>query len=303
LQLPPLSPAIPRLARDVTAGSRDPWEAALRLSHFLSTRYRYTLALKQTTALEPLEEFLFVRRSGNCEYFAAALAVMLRTLDIPARVVGGFQRGEWNPYGRYFMVRFSDAHSWVEAYFDGLGWVTLDPSPRADAEAALRPGAMALYLDALRMRWYRYVINWSLQDQVFVAAAVQRQADEFRLALSWLGARAARPWLLGGGAALALGLLGWAVWRGLGAQPGRQGPRIPPFYARALRTLARQGLEPAPAETARQFHARVGDAVPAWGPPLAALTRQYERARFGAAPLTPEELGEMERCLGALGQR
>ena len=76
-----------------------------------------------------------MRRSGNCEYFAAALAVMLRSLGIPARVVGGFQRGEWNPYGRYFMVRLQDAHSWVEAYIDGAGWVTLDPSPRADAEA------------------------------------------------------------------------------------------------------------------------------------------------------------------------
>ena len=62
-----------------------------------------------------------MRGSGNCEYFAAAMAVMLRSLDVPARVVGGFQRGEWNPYGRYFMVRLSDAHAWVEAYVEGRG--------------------------------------------------------------------------------------------------------------------------------------------------------------------------------------
>ena len=87
------------------------------------------------TTLAPLEEFLFVRRSGNCEYFAAAMAVMLRSIGVPARVVAGFQQGEWNPYGRYFMVRLSDAHAWVEVYLDGRGWVAFDPSPRAEATA------------------------------------------------------------------------------------------------------------------------------------------------------------------------
>ena len=105
----------------------------------IATRSRWSA----TTQLDPVEEFLFVRRSGNCEYFAAALAVMLRTLGIPSRVVGGFQRGEWNPYGRYFTVRLRDAHSWVEAYIHGAGWVALDPSPRAEAEAAWRPGGGA----------------------------------------------------------------------------------------------------------------------------------------------------------------
>src|SRR6185295_5058621 len=138
--------------------------------------YRYSLALKRQTSRPPLEEFLFVRRSGNCEYFAAAMAVMLRSEGIPSRVVAGFQQGEWNPYGRYFMVRLSDAHSWVEAYIDGRGWVAFDPSPR---------GEVALSLAAARMRWYRYVINWSLGDQVHLAASVHRQATDVRVGLSW----------------------------------------------------------------------------------------------------------------------
>src|SRR5438034_11603980 len=89
---------------------------------------------------------------------------MLRSLDIPARVVNGFQRGEWNPYGRYFIVRLLDAHSWVEAYVDGA-WATFDPSPRGSIEPGGPPAAVALYLDALRVRWYRYVVGWSLQDR------------------------------------------------------------------------------------------------------------------------------------------
>ena len=81
-----------------------------------------------------------MRRSGNCEYFAAAMAVMLRSIGVPARVAAGFQQGEWNPYGRYFMVRLSDAHAWVEVYLDGRGWVAFDPSPRAEAMAEEIPG-------------------------------------------------------------------------------------------------------------------------------------------------------------------
>ena len=297
LQLPALSPGIPRLAREVTAGSHDPYEAASRLTRFLSTSYRYSLS-KKDTALEPLQEFLFTRRAGNCEYFSAALAVMLRSLDIPARVVGGFQRGEWNPYGRYFMVRLSDAHAWVEAYFDGLGWMTLDPSPRAEADAQEGPGALSLYFDSARMRWYRYVINWSLEDQRVMVSAIQRQAQDFRVTFGWL-----RGWRSMSGPAVA-GLLfaaaaiGWLIWRRRRAGPTRAtAARMPRFYERALRLLARRGLAPAPAETARQFSERAGVAAPACAEPLARITQAYERARFGAATLTDAERSDVERCL------
>ncbi|PYM36693.1 MAG: hypothetical protein DME15_03085 [Candidatus Rokuibacteriota bacterium] len=129
LELPPLPPRVRSLALEITASAREPREAARALAAHLASRYRYTLALGRATSLDPVEEFLFVQRAGNCEYFAAALAVMLRSLDVPARVVNGFQRGEWNPYGGYFMVRLLDAHSWVEAYLDGA-WVhrQLEPS-------------------------------------------------------------------------------------------------------------------------------------------------------------------------------
>jgi hypothetical protein len=303
LQLPPLSPGVARLAREVTAGSREPYESAVKLNHFLSSRFRYTLA-KPQTSLEPLDEFLFVRRSGNCEYFAAALAVMLRTLDIPARVVGGFQRGEWNPYGRYFMVRLSDAHAWVEAYFDGLGWVTLDPSPRVSAVTEDRPSAAALYLDAVRMRWYRYVVNWSLQDQRLLASTVHRQARDARLAFAWPVEWRSKFWLLIPAGMAAAGALGWLIWRfGRAGHARRSGGRPPRFYERALRALARRGLSPEPAETARQFWARAQFEAPGCGEPLARITTAYERARFGLTALTEGEVREVERCLLALERR
>jgi transglutaminase-like putative cysteine protease len=303
LQLPAVSPEIARLAREAAAGATDPATAARRISAYLSTHYRYTLALRRETARPPLEEFLFVRRSGNCEYFAASMAVMLRTLGIPSRVVAGFQQGEWNPYGRYFMVRLSDAHSWVEVHVEGQGWIAFDPSPRGEV-AQRAPGSLSLYLDAARMRWYRYVINWSLRDQVHLAAAVQRQATEVRLGLPWPREWPARRTLAIAGAVVAALGLGWLLW-GRGGGPRATGParRAPVFYERALRLLARQGLAPAAAETARQFATRVGAAAPRRGEAFARLTALYERARFGDTALTEGEWRDVSQALAALAAR
>lgn len=301
LQLPALSPDIPRLARAVTAGAPDPETAARRIRDHLSDHYRYTLALKRQSARPPLEEFLFVRRSGNCEYFAAAMAVMLRSVGIPSRVVAGFQRGEWNPYGRYFMVRLSDAHSWVEVYIEGRGWLAFDPSPRGEVASEAAPGPLSLYLDAARMHWYRYVISWSLRDQVQLAQSVHRQASDFRVGFSW-----PRGWRVGpalpaaGGLAVVL-VLGWLASRRGPARRGTGGaPAVPPFYARALRFLARRGLAPGAAETARQFASRVSAAAPERAEAFARLTRHYERARFGAISLTEAEWQDVTRSLAAL---
>lgn len=301
LQLPPLPPRIRALAQEVTAGSRDQVAAAVKLTDFLiSTRFRYTRVLERQTTLDPIEEFLFVRRSGNCEYFAAALAVMLRSVGIPARVVNGFQRGEWNPYGRYFMVRLSDAHSWVEAHLAGR-WRTLDPSPRGEPEVAAGPSVIVLYLDALRMRWYRYVIDWSLHDQVAAAFKVRQATLMWRPRLA-AAARAwgdARPILAALVVAAAVAVL--VVWsRSHRGEARRTATRTPRFYARALKALAKRGFRPERGETAREFSRRVIQRLPGCEGPLGRLTSEYERVRFGAAGLSPGALAELERSVGRL---
>jgi len=303
LQLPPMAPRVGSLAREIAGDGSDPHETARRLTGFLSREYQYTLLLERRTALDPVEEFLFVRRSGNCEYFAAALAVMLRSLGVPARVVGGFQRGEWNPYGRYFIVRLSDAHAWVEAHLGGAGWVTLDPSPRAAAETSRTAGGVRLYLDALRMRWHRYVINWSLRDQVRAAGTIRRHAVSWGPRLSfpreWSAGRSVVVVILG---ALAAGLLVW-LWQRRHPEGGAGGgSRVPRFYARALRALTRQGLRPQAGETAREFCLRVGAVAPTCAEPFERLTTVYEHCRFGAATLGPAETAELDGCLVRLSR-
>jgi protein-glutamine gamma-glutamyltransferase len=300
LQLPPMAPRIRTLAEEVTAASADQWEAAQRLTAHLSEAFRYTRVLRRTTELDPVDEFLFVQRAGNCEYFAASLAVLLRSLGIPARVVNGFQRGEWNPYGKYFLVRLRDAHSWVEVFIEGAGWLTLDPSPRGGTDATTAAAPATLYLDALRLRWYRYVINWSLQDQLVAAVAVQRSASSWTAwplsAPSWRDVPRG-PWAAGAMAVLVVTPLLWWRWaRGRAVTLAA----VPAFYARALRLLARRGLIPAAGETAREFAARAGGQAPACGAPLARLTEGYERVRFGGAHLDVTEIAELDGCLSSL---
>jgi hypothetical protein len=305
-QLPALGERIPALARQVAAGSRSARETATRLRDFLSREYAYTLDLRRVSDEAPLDEFLFVRRAGHCEYFAAALAVMLRSLGIPARVVNGFQRGEWNPYGRYFLVRLRDAHSWVEAYVGGPAWLTLDPTPRAAADAAAwaPPGATFLYLDSLRLTWHRYVINWSIRDQMGAVQVIRRQTSIWGPWLTELRRREETPRLLiggliGVGVLVALGF--W--WRDRPRAGGRAERRRPPrFYARALRAAARRGLRPGPGETAREFARRVAAREPTWAADFGYLTLRYEDARFGPRPLGSDEMVTLEARAAALGQ-
>ncbi|HTO10470.1 MAG TPA: DUF3488 and transglutaminase-like domain-containing protein [Candidatus Binatia bacterium] len=295
-QLPEIAPRVADLAREITAGSADHYEAATRLSDWLGRNLRYTRALQRTTDLPPVEEFLFVQRAGNCEYFAAALAVLARSLGIPARVVNGFQRGEWNPYGDYFMVRLRDAHSWVEVFVDGAGWVTLDPSPRVGVETPVAAAPATLWLDSLRLSWYRYVVSWSLHDQLTAAEGMRRAT------LSW-SARALRPRdaaalpRLGLGLAVLTVAVVLLVWWWRHGAPGAGAAAVPRFYARALRALARRGLVPAAGETAREF-ARRAAGLP--GTPLGGVTGAYERVRFGGAALTPAEAAEVETWVAAL---
>jgi protein-glutamine gamma-glutamyltransferase len=301
LQLPSLPPRVPALAQRIAAGSADHAEAARRLTEYLARELRYSLVQGRTAGTDVLEDFLFVRRSGNCEYFATALAVMLRVVGVPARVVNGFQRGEWNPYGEFLAVRLSDAHSWVEAWIDGAGWVSFDASPRAEADGA-GGGRLGLYLDALRMRWYRYVVNWSLKDQVDLAASIRHTARRWRPEWPGLGAwpRPNTSLLLGLGAAVAF-VAAWRWRRGDRLVRQRAGRRdVPEFYRRALRLLARRGMRPGPDETAREFCARVQAEIPAWSDAAGALTLAYERVRFADAPLAPDERAALAQCLIAL---
>ncbi|MGI8909860.1 MAG: transglutaminase TgpA family protein [Rubrobacteraceae bacterium] len=122
------------LARDLTAGTTNPYDAVLAMNAHLRNTYPYDLSIPpQREEMDAVEYFLFEERRGYCEQFASSLAVMVRSLGIPARVATGYVPGEYNPFTGLYEVKASSAHAWVEVYFPGHGWSTFDPTPGFDS--------------------------------------------------------------------------------------------------------------------------------------------------------------------------
>jgi transglutaminase-like putative cysteine protease len=176
LRLPDnLSPRIRELAADITRDAKSPMEKAFRIEGYLRKNYTYTLNLTWDPGDQPLEQFLFAAKSGHCEYFASAMAVLLRAAGVPTRLVNGFLMGEYNPVADTYIVRQSDAHSWVEAYVPGIGWKEFDPTPGGNNQ----PGASLFaqlhnYADAMGFFWNTYVLTYDSDSQ----GQLFRQAQE-----------------------------------------------------------------------------------------------------------------------------
>jgi transglutaminase-like putative cysteine protease len=181
LQLPPLDARIPPLARELAGADPLPAHQARAIELALRTRYAYTLELPARQPPDPLAHFLFERRQGHCEYFASAMAVMLRTLGTPARLVNGFQSGTHNPISDLWLIRASDAHSWVEAWLPGGGWTAFDPTPPdPNPRTSGFLARLALYLDAAETFWRDWVLSYDLGRQVTLVSRVERSGRRFR---------------------------------------------------------------------------------------------------------------------------
>ncbi len=302
------SPRVAELAAQAAARASTPRDQALAVERFLRTRYAYTLDVPGGED-RPVETFLFDRRSGYCEHFASAMALMLRTLGIPTRLVTGFLVQEWNPFGDYAIVRQGDAHAWVEAFLPEAGWTRFDPTPPAPLADRPWTGRIEQYLDSLRTGWDRYVLDFSLGDQH--AALERAEAGWERLrarVVGGLGAarqRVARvtetAWLIGGLAVLAVcGLIGarrglW--WTALRA-PTSEDASIA-FYQRLLHLLERRGLRKpsaaTPLEFAVQQASRMADSAA-----IRRVTDRYYEVRYGYRRLSPAERRAVEADLAAI---
>ena len=168
LQLPEGVERIASLAREITSGAgpaeqtKQAEQKAALILKYLKNNYTYSLTTASPPAgVSPIEDFIFNTKKGYCEHYATSMALMLRTLDVPSRIVTGYYGGDKNEYGGYIIVRQSNAHSWVEALIDDR-WKTFDPTP---ADPVLHPSIVALFLDSLQLNWSRYVVGFSSTDQ------------------------------------------------------------------------------------------------------------------------------------------
>jgi transglutaminase-like putative cysteine protease len=307
LQLPKLDPRIPELAKQITARALTPYDKTVTLENYLRSHYAYNLNLTGKPGDDPLPHFLFETRSGHCEYFASAMAIMLRTLGIPTREVNGFLPGEYNDLGEDYIVRASDAHSWVEVYFPGTGWMTFDPTPPGAEDAGGLFSRLGQYMDWFELSWNEWVINYDFIHQILLAQTVQRSTRSWtEIARSWFvhqqakGRRWMRSW--NGGLrlllplAVALFLLAlrfdlvvalvrrlWLSWQLRSPELARSNPQLASrLYGELLYLLARRGFTRQPTQTPFEFAAAVSQ--PRVAPALQEFTQHYTQARFGGAP-------------------
>lgn len=327
LQLPPLDPRITKLAKEITRGFTSAEASTLAIQSYLRRNYAYTTELPSEEAPDPVAHFLFERRKGHCEYFSSAMAVMLRAIGIPSRVANGFQSGVYNPISGWYVIRASDAHSWVEAYLPARGWTTFDPTPPDPNPPRFSLwNRLGLYLDAADTFWQEWVLSYDLTRQLVLASRFENSSRTF--GTQWMDAlralladwkhRAVAWWKAYGTAALialaaAAGLIFFgprlrAWWRTRErvrkVQRGQaHSSDATLLYARMLANLKRRGLEKPPWLTPAEF-VRV---LPPSETTLLVeqFTVAYNDLRFGgrreAAPRMLSLLEELERFSAARG--
>jgi transglutaminase-like putative cysteine protease len=318
LGLPAVDARVASLAAQVTASSANDYDRARAIENHLRTKYAYTLQLPRTAVKDPIANFLFERKQGHCEYFASSMAVMLRTLGIPSRVVNGFRSDEFNDLTANYVVRAKDAHSWVEAYFPGYGWQMFDPTPAGNSGTPQGWERLALYVDAMASFWRDWIVSYDTTHQfVLGQAAVSGTRGMWESARSWASEKyqsmlqwarrsqnrvehSPARWAMVAGviglAFLILGNLGrlirWLQEKWLHAHPERAPEQAATmWYGRMARAVARRGVERAPGQTPREFVGKIQDAR--LREPVERFTNVYEAARFGNSTTDAQRLPEL----------
>ena len=267
-----------RLAQEITEDETNDYDRVKAIERWLADNYRYDIESPvPPEGQDAVDHFLFEADEGFCEQFASATAVMLRSLGIPTRFIAGYTPGWRNPFTGYYEVRNSDAHTWVEVWFPGVGWYEFDPT------FAIPPA------------------EEDLAASIPLASVISFVADRF-------------SGLSGAGDALKTGLMALAVaaavvgallaWRRLrpetAAVPATPERLAPGPVTRAFRrfeeALAQRGAGRAPPETAAELMARTGGRS---DPDRQAALRAFERERYGADPPADDEaqtaIRELER--------
>jgi transglutaminase-like putative cysteine protease len=310
LQLPP---GANRRTLEMAARWRDEEQDEARLvtralAMFRDAPFRYTLS-PPLLADEPVDRFLFETRAGFCEHFASAFVVLMRALDVPARVVTGYQGGERNPGDDYWIVRQSDAHAWAEVWLAGRGWMRVDPTgavaperiergARAmDTMRESRGGTLPGLADIGMLRRWRYSLDSVANTWNQWVLSYDRSRQQALLAR--LGLDAANPRELAGALAAVLALvIGGVALTTL--RPHRPRDPVEKAYSEFCDRLAAIGAPRHPDETASRYLHRIDRLL---DPPEAALARDivaaYNRLRYDPVTVSPQRLRDLRRLVHA----
>lgn len=296
LQLPPgYNPQAVRLAaswRERAASDRAIVDMALDM--FTNQPFSYTLSPPRL-GVHAVDDFLFDSRRGFCEHYAGSFVFLMRAAGIPARVVTGYQGGEYNPIGNYLIVRQSDAHAWAEVWLEGQGWVRIDPTARiapqrVEAESGLLaalPAGEALPLfarmdfdwlrqirfgwDMVNYNWHKWVLGYSHKRQHELLSKLGMGLDSVR------GMAYAMLLGLGGLMLVFAAAMLWQL---------RAAPRDPVVaaYRRFCAKLAGVGLVRRAEEGPGDYAARIAAARPELAASAARITELYVALRYRRQP-------------------
>ena len=293
LQLPPsLNPRARELVAEWRTGGTD--NAAMvraALAYFNRQNFRYTLE-PPPLGLHSVDDFLFETRQGFCEHYASSFVFLMRAAQIPARVVTGYQGGEFNELGNYYIVRQSDAHAWAEVWLEGQGWVRIDPT------AAIAPGRierglsaavtdfaalpfmarnppdwmrkLRLNWDTLSNRWNQWVLGYDTERQfAFLTRLGMESVTWQKMVLNMMV-----------GVGLIVALFALFMLRHL---LKRRPDKVQAAWLKLCRRLAKAGLPRAAHEGAQDYAARVSAARPELADAIGDLAVRYSALRYGAA--------------------
>ncbi|MFO0774966.1 MAG: DUF3488 and transglutaminase-like domain-containing protein [Nitrospiraceae bacterium] len=311
------SPELLAFAQQITHDATTPQHKVLAVHRTLQTGYRYSLDVGRTLSDQPLDDFLFRRKTGYCEHYATAMVVLLRSVGVPARLVTGFLPSEWNDYGGYYTVRQRDAHAWVEVYDPTVGWVTVDPTPSEPAAQSPRWWQRGASLwDTVRLQWERIIVHYSASDQAAALHSVRDTTAGLHASLTSAWQAMTRPftrltetakqlvpgaplvgqalvWLITllGGVALWIVAQRWYRNQAKTDDTTRASTQTPAsaavreaqqLYRQIDRVLAEKGFTKAPSATPQEFFDSVGASWREAAQTLAALSQAYYVRRFGA---------------------
>jgi transglutaminase-like putative cysteine protease len=283
-----VSPQVAALARQIVGNEARPDRQAALIERYMTRNFRYRQNAAGPGETVSIEDFLLRTRAGQCEYFAAGMVVLMTSLDVPARIAGGYYGGRRNPLTGYYAIRREDAHAWTEVW-DGARWATFDATP-----VALRPGAgrinplreyAAAISDSLTFAWDRYVLTYGLGDQ---AALVEAAIDWTRNALRSMRGRS--KWFRAPDVASAL-----AVIVAVGTAIALLKRRRRTLFELLSAALAKRGIDVGPAMTMEEALRRHPDAARDLEP----LVAMYEEERFSAHP-DRSRVGKIRRKLAEL---
>lgn len=258
------------------------------LAYFNRNGFEYTLE-PPPLGSNSVDDFLFETRKGFCEYYASSFVFLMRAAGIPARVVTGYQGGEYNDLGGYYILRQSDAHAWAEVWLQARGWVRYDPTA-AIAPGRIQNGLSAAFpdnaalpffarsqspllhklrfnLDNITNQWNQWVLGYNTERQfAFLTRLGMADITWQKLALNMLA-----------GVALLVGIFTWFMLRRL---QRRDTDAVQTLYLKFCKKLAKAGVVRAPHEGAQDFAERAAQQKPQHTAAIADVTAQYLALRY-----------------------